>query len=82
MRGVYSDDHNTTGQMLAFGATDEECLSKLWEIGGDYDPSADDSLRYCDVTAALVEASGEYWRFLPGTNVAATRDEVDAVYDA
>ena len=80
MRGVYSDDPTGTGVMLAFGMTDEACFAQLCTIGGDYDPSDDESLRYCDVTDALARTDGQSWSWLPGSgrSVACARAEADA----
>ena len=75
--GIYSQDQNGTGAMLAFGESPADCRQKLIECIGD--DNADDNCRTVQVTQALAESSGERWVWLPGTGtaIACTVDEAE-----
>ncbi len=77
MFGIYSNDPNGTGAMLAFGPSETACRESLRIAIGDGD--ADDNCTCVEVTDALADSDGRSWAWLPGSDktLACTRLEVE-----
>lgn len=74
--GIYSDDPNSTGELLAFGGSPDECRDALILACGE---GSDDNCWCVEVTPALAAAeAGSAWRWLPGSanKIACTPDEL------
>ena len=74
--GIYSNDMATSGAMLAFGDSPDDCRMQVIQACGD---DAADDCEIVEVTDALADTDGGSWAWLPGSNetIACLRAETE-----